>query len=617
MFGGASGALTFSVDNPFLTAQARNLLVANGYDTFRLSRVNLDLADITGFSKNDLYRGVAGVDGDFQLAGRDFNFEVAVTYGRNDFVDFNQGINQQNFVNAINVARVNGNIVCTTTPAVNATPGFTPVADANCVPLNLFGEGVASQAALDYIIEDVRADSVLEQFVFNANVGGSFFDIFTNPVAFNVGFEHREEKASFTPDAFQQAGRGRSVAIAANSGSYKLNEVFGEVIVPIVAPVNAAFIHRLEVFGRGRYVDNTVNGGFFSWAAGGAFAPIQDIEFRGNYTKSFRAPAITELFSPVTNTFTTVPDLCSTANRNAGPVPEIRARNCAAFLAAFPNATPLAASLATVPGRTGGNPNLENEEAESYTFGVILRPRWIEGLSIAVDYIDIKISNPIASLTVAQIASGCFDNENFNTADPANGNGFCSQIRRDANGQVPADAANPAVSSGFVNGQRIEFSGIQTTLDYETKLESIGLPGTFEISGDLFYLRRRLVDTTGVAPARSDGVLGDPEFQGQLRLGYFGEDWGITTNVNYVGEQLFSRFNRGTSPSDIRELDELNDYVTIDSGLYFETEDDFRLSFTVTNLTNRIGQNYFGFIHPSSYSDALGRRYSVGVRKNF
>lgn len=618
LFGGASGSLLFRTDNPFLTDQARGALTAAGYANFRLSRANLDLADPTGFAETDLYRGVVGINGDFKIGSRDFNFEIAANYGRVNSTDFNEGLNQQNFVNAINVTRNGaGQIVCTATPLTNAAAGFTPIADPNCIPLNLFGEGVASQAALDYIIQDVTAKNTIQQGVVNLNVGGSPFDIFNNPVALNLGYERRVERADFNPDSFQRRGLGRAVAIAPTSGKYTLNEFFGELYVPLLTPNNDFVFNRLDIFARGRYVDNSINGGFFSWAAGGIFAPIDDVQFRGNYTKSFRSPAITELFAPITNNFATVGDLCSPANIASGSVPLTRTRNCNAFLAVFPTATPLAAALATVPGRTGGNANLVNEVAKSYSFGIILQPSFIPNFSFSVDYIDIRIAKPITNLTAAQINVACFDNENFNAADPANGNAFCSRIRRDATGQIPADAANPAVTSGFVNGERINFSGIQAVMDYSTKLDSIGVQGTLQIGGDLFYLRRRLVDTTGVAPARSDGVIGDPEFQGQLRIRYAAEDWGLTTNFNYTGEQLISRFNRAPAPNDTREFDEYNDFVTVDSSVYFKTADDFRLTFSVTNLTNRIGQKYFGYYIPGSINDQFGRSFRLSVSKKY
>lgn len=612
LFGGVSSALNFSVDNPFLTAQARQTLTQAGYSTFRLSRANLDLADITGYSENDLYRGVLGASSEFKLGGRDYQAEIAVTYGRNDFVDYNQAINQQNFINAVNVGRnAAGEIVCTTTPTVLATPGFRPVADAACRPLNLFGQGVASREALDYVIQDVSATSWFEQFVLNANFGGSPFDIFGNPVGFNAGFEHRQEKASFTPDAFQQQGLGRSVAIAPVSGKYTLNEVFGEVLVPLISPNNNFVIYNADVFARGRYVNNTVNGNFFSWSAGGSIQPIRDIRFRGNFTRSFRAPSVVELFSPITNTFTTVTDYCSPANRNAGPVPDIRNRNCTAFLARYPTATPLAAASATVPGRSGGNPSLQNEEANSYELGVVLQPRFVPGLTFSVDYLNIKLRKPISSLTVAQIGSACFDNASFNADDPANGNAFCSLIRRDAAGQVISDPASPAVNAGYVNGVRYDFEGLQAVLEYRTRLNGLKLPGTLIIGGDVYFQGKRLNDVTGVAPARTDGTISDPQFQGQARFRYRTDSWGFSTFVNYTGQQLTSRFNRGPNPNDTREFDKYKDFITVDANIFFDVTDRFTLSLTATNLTDRISQRYYGYYIPGVVNDAFGRRFAI------
>jgi outer membrane receptor protein involved in Fe transport len=626
LFGGTSGALTFRTSNPFVSDSARALLTSRGVTQFSISRASTDFADLTGFNETRINRGVAGFRGDFGLFGREMNFEATVNYGKAKSKDIGQDINAQNFVNAVNVTTVNGQIVCTTAPTVGTTGfasgGLAPIADANCVPLNPLGFGRATQAARDYVIEDVVTKSAQRQIVANVNVGGTFFDLPGGGAAFNVGYEHREEKAVFTPSDFQQAGRGRSVAIVPLSGKYNLDEVFGEVLLPIISADNdIPFVSGLQVFGRGRYVDNTVNGGFFSYAAGGSYAPIKDIEFRGNYTRSFRSPAITELFLPVVNAFSTVPDICSLGTRNGGAVPLIRARNCAAFLAAFPNATPDTAATATVPIQTGGNVNLENEKADSYTVGVILRPRFIPRLSMTADFVSITLKQPIASLTVAQVAGACFDNESFNASDPANGNSFCSLIRRDANGKVIVDPANPAVKVGFVNGVEIAYRGVQGTVNYSVPLSGIGLPGSFSLGADALFTKYRQNNITGVAPARSDGILGDPAFAGQLRLRYANKFWGVNTTVNYTGEQLFNRLNRevgvaGSGP-DAREIDKLDDYAVVSSGLFFDPSDKFRLTLSVTNLFNKQGQKYQGELIPASYIDLLGRRYAASARVRF
>jgi outer membrane receptor protein involved in Fe transport len=319
-----------------------------------------------------------------------------------------------------------------------------------------------------------------------------------------------------------------------------------------------------------------------------------------------------------------VPDLCQPSARNAGPVPAIRAANCAAFIAAFPGtdfSVPDPASTASVPAQSGGNPNLDNEEADSYTIGAIIRPRFIPRLAVTVDYVSITLAQPIANLTIAQITSGCFDNEVFNTADPRNGNSFCSRINYGANGRVVGDPQNPAVRSGFVNGQEIRFRGIQGTIGYSLPMTGLGMPGTLSIAGDWLHVRRRLNNITGVAPARTDGIIGDPEWSGQLRLRYVEEDFGINTTITYVGEQLFSRFNRAPgvagSGLDAREVDQLKDYFIVSAGLFFDPADDFRLTLSVTNLFNRQGEEYQGELLPASYNDLIGRRFQVSARVRF
>ena len=618
--GGRLGPVFFRAANPLLTQQARDTLLALGDDdadptterTFRLERVNLDLANTSTTTENQLLRFVGGLRGDFNLLGdRTWNWEASLNYGRSKIVDLAQDIDLQNYVNSLSE--------CRTDLDFNAFPGsgLSPIDDPQCVPVSLFGFGTASPEAIDYVTFENRNVSVLEQYVANVNVGGDLFDLFGNAVSFNAGYEFRREEGSFDASEPAENGRGIEAAIADISGAFEVHEVFGEVFVPLITPSNDLFIERLDVFGRGRYVENSINGGFFAWSAGGAIGFIPDITLRGNYTRSFRAPAVTELFAPQIVTRTFIGDFCSPGNRNAGAVPEIRSRNCAAFLGQFPNATPLIAQNVSVPVLSGGNPNLDNETADSFTFGIVLEPRVIPNLAITVDYIDIEIADPIVSLTAGNIAAACFDNEEFNTADPANGNQFCSLIRRDADGQVINDPVNPAVTEGFVNGALIEYSGIDATLNYRTSLDTIGLPGNLAARGNLSYVRSRRSSSTGVNVQRSDGLVDDPQFAGQLGLQYVNANYGLGTVVNYTGEQLVSRFNRGPSPNDTREFDQYEDFVTVDVNAFIDPIENVRVNFSVNNLFNRQGQEYFGILIPDSINDSIGRYYTLGVTAEF
>lgn len=186
--------------------------------------------------------------------------------------------------------------------------------------------------------------------------------------------------------------------------------------------------------------------------------------------------------------------------------------------------------------------------------------------------------------------------------------------------QVIVDPVNPGVTAGFVNGNEVKFSGIQVQLDYIRPLSGFGIPGRAGVDGTFFYVRRRINDITGIAPTHIDGTLGDPTFQGQLNLRYVGEGFGFTLSGNYIGEQLVSRVSRGP---DIREVDELDDFVLLSPSLYFDVDQRFRFTFSVTNLLDRKGQDYFDAILPLSQptsgetgGDPIARRFAVTARAN-
>lgn len=116
---------------------------------------------------------------------------------------------------------------------------------------------------------------------------------------------------------------------------------------------------------------------------------------------------------------------------------------------------------------------------------------------------------------------------------------------------------------------------------------------------------------TGVAPARTDGTISDPQFRGQARFRYRTDSWGFSTFVNYTGQQLTSRFNRGPNPNDTREFDKYKDFITVDANIFFDVTDRFTLSLTATNLTDRISQRYYGYYIPGVVNDAFGRRFAI------
>ena len=70
LFGGTSSTLTFAANDPRLTQQARDTLAGLGVTQFRLSRASRDLVENNASARSEVYRGVIGLRGDFELAGR-------------------------------------------------------------------------------------------------------------------------------------------------------------------------------------------------------------------------------------------------------------------------------------------------------------------------------------------------------------------------------------------------------------------------------------------------------------------------------------------------------------------------------------------------------------------
>ena len=84
-----------------------------------------------------------------------------------------------------------------------------------------------------------------------------------------------------------------------------------------------------------------------------------------------------------------------------------RAANCAADLGALLGG--LSDVTYSLPIVSGSNPNLEAEKSDSWTYGVVIQPRFVPGLNLSVDYYDIKVKGIIASLTAQQIVNSCYD----------------------------------------------------------------------------------------------------------------------------------------------------------------------------------------------------------------
>ncbi|WP_245979016.1 TonB-dependent receptor domain-containing protein [Solilutibacter pythonis] len=595
-FSNLSLPLTFSIDNPFINPEDRATLAALGVTSFRLSRASRDIVENNSSSTSTIKRIVFGLDGIFDIGSRQAQWEVSINHGRGNFEYGGYALNQQKFINAINVRRdTNGNIVCDS--SVTGT-----VADPACVPLNLFGLNSPSAEAKAYVTTPTLAHAANQQTVFNANMTVGLFDLPGGEFKVNGGYEQRHEKGSFTPDAFQQAGLGRSVPIQAISGSFKTREIFVEALAPIFGGDRSyPGLNRLEVTLKGRRVNNSLAGLFDAYTYGLQYEPFAGLQLRGNKTRSFRAPAIVELFQPVSTAFFSIPEACTPSNIGGGQTPDIRRRNCQAFFAAYPGVDPstFAANSGTQQGTSGGNLNLRNEQAESWTAGIVFQPTFVKGLTMAVDYYKINMTEAITSLRAAQIVSACFDNPNFNANDPKNGNEFCKMISRD-----PSTGVANSIRTQRVNGQLLNFKGWTGEVRYSLNLADYGW-GEGRINLGFFgYFPKSLQSqvTPVVPPAESIGSYGYSRRQYQWSAGFVGKHWMYGLAANYNSSTILDV--QASNLPEQRDIYTRPSFTKWDGYLGYKFNEKVRVNLSIINLRNKIGPYPF-------VDDSLGRRYML------
>ncbi|WP_299296716.1 TonB-dependent receptor, partial [uncultured Erythrobacter sp.] len=620
-----------SEDSPFIPQVIRDAgLDQRGGILF--NRDNFDFGTRDEIFERDLYRTVAGFEGDINDNTR---FEVSYVYGRNDteFTSTNQRIEDRYFaaLDAVDAGEFltgtpNGVIDCRVNldggaiaDAGNGNYGqapqtFTP---GQCVPLNIFGEGVATPEALAFVLADTSNVFRLEQHVVNAFVSGNFGNFFELPggaINYAFGAEYRDESSDFQPDAIStqvstfdpNSGVLADLALlGAETGGFDVWEVFGEINVPILADM--PFADLLELTVAARYSDYSTIGSTEAWSVNGQWAPIPDIRFRGGYSESVRAPNITELFAPRTGTFSFLTDPCSPANINAGT--SFRTANCEALVnglgadfATFDFDSDIASS-ASIEGIVSGNQNLSEEAAETWTAGVILQPRFVPGLIITFDWYDIRLTDAVRTPTLTETAEFCVDSPDLN-------NVFCDAITRDA---------GTAFVSSFVLGPQnvafLETAGADITVNYSFE-PGDGSLGRFDLRGTLGYLDKlEFLPANGGIVDDDRGEIGSPEWVGNADITWTIDNFSINYGLQYVGEQLRFEIDEIAGDPDIADPEflELDARFVHDLRAEFRTDDErARFFIGVNNLTNEL---------PSRGLDSapvgwLGRYFFAGFRFN-
>ncbi len=551
-------------DNPFIPQALRG--VANATGGLYITRDPIDLGPNRDEYVRKTVRAVAGVKGEINDG---WTYDVAATYGQftRDTKDNNFVLLDRFFAAIDVVTGPNGRPVCRSdiNPAIYPTtifnipafdPGyftFTP-GDGQCKPANIWGGPKSiSQEAVDFITTTVEDKLTLEQTVLTATLVGDsakYFSLPAGPIGFAAGAEYREETSENRRNPIDRgvipAGSpfpaGTLVSAVSGNGSlgfnaagrfldsegkYDATDVFGEIRVPLLKDILLA--QELTLDAAIRYSDYSTIGSAETWKAGASWTPIPDISVRATISEAIRAPNISELFGPDNpETFRPV-DPCDANEIPNAPNPAIRAANCRADGLPATYTDPLSARFL---GVSGGNPNLQEEAAETTTIGFVLRPRFLENLTITADYWDITIDDVILAVSAQDIVDSCYDSPTFPNA-------FCELFQRNRNPASAQFGGFTFLRQTQLNFAKIEANGVDLAANY-----------TFGVGDNTFSARlvasyQEKLDQfpSPTDPAFVDRELGElqrPKYSGNLTLTWERGPASIGLQTTYQGKQLLA-----------------------------------------------------------------------------
>ncbi len=642
-FGGTPTALTIFQDNFFLPDDLRQTMVDNGIESFTLRRMG-SLEDIGGLYLDDQTTQHIGTVGLTWDVDDNWSIDAFYQYGHSER-DWRQfGLRVDRIFAAIDaVDDGTGNPVCRVSLFGDAFPG--------CQPLNLFGRGNATAAAIDYVTGFEAGESIstpiffaddgfasgrtydyisspekvglttFEQHFAEVSASGNLVDLWAGPLAVAFGGSYRrDEILQLVQDATNRSAdhenghpvlcsgeapglRGVSPPDCANTvgiqyskvsnikGDSEVWEAFGEVLLPLVDTDGFTANANAAV----RWADYSGSGSIWAYKGGLELGFADDqVRLRGTYSRDVRAANLSERFDK-TGGVATVDD---------PRTPAIEAINVTRF--------------------SGGNPAVRPEEADTWTAGVVFQPDFIPGLSLSLDYYNIEIAGAISQVGNQEVLRRCFEDS---------AQEFCDLITLSSGPATPGATGDIVlVGDVFVNVAAANVEGLDFEASYNTDVDFFGGDETLSARFFSSWLFERsdtdfngnVTDVTGQTGAtQSSGVyLPYADFKATGSITYRNGGFSALVQARHIGE--------GIQDASLTEGVGIEDntvsavtYVDLRLGYRFELSGtEVEVYGNVTNLGDAsppITPSYSAFLgystqtNPAVY-DVLGRRFTVGVK---
>ncbi len=434
----------------------------------------------------------------------------------------------------------NGGTIAGTSPGFGAATGTCTSGFYNV----LFNGGSISQDCLNSMSAPLQSMNTTTQDVVEFDLQGTLYKLPAGDLKFSFGGDYRRDQLVYNPDILQSVNSFADQVIGVYPTAYEnaaddVKEGYAELNIPVLADL--PFIKAFTLQPGARYSSYSGSPGGWTYKLMADWEINDWARFRGGYNLAVRAPNLAELYQPATQFYgagSSYADGCSLLSNSPygaggavlidpssgnqvqpysvpgspavalGPVVNTKGQAgansaaliCQALMGSKPGQTSTGAgayylSTAQAPASSGGfafvnqagNPNLDPEEARTWTGGLVLRSPfqnnpWLQRAQITVDYYTVHISHAIEYASYDYIYQNCLSQSVGSLAQAitlVNSNAFCQDIVRS-----PASGGAGLTLTPDQNLATIDTAGTDIQFNWSLPLEEVSkkAPGIFSVS---------------------------------------------------------------------------------------------------------------------------------------
>jgi iron complex outermembrane receptor protein len=395
-------------------------------------------------------------------------------------------------------------------------------------------------------------------------------------VGLAVGGEYRQEDVKDLSDPFSEGGNIVSSGGTSGAGSRDAWAGYIEARIPLLGQdLSFPGVKEFEVQAAGRFEQYSDFGNTANPKVGARWKPLDQVVLRGTYAESFRAPSLVELFQGKSTSFDFLSDPARGENNLQYRI------------------------------ERGGNPNLDPEEAKSWTAGIAVEP--IKNLTLSVDWFHIKQTGKIEDLDPQDI----LNNEALFPGRVIRNPPTAQDIAQGIPGTIVK------IISGYENIAERKVEGLDFGIRYVYPTESWG-EFTLDASASWLY-RFDEVPKPGDPTIHYAGAYNVPEWRGYGTLSWDYKAFTFSFTANYIGEYDQSNQIRYKYVDDLWTFDLQAGYSF--KNMKYDLLNNVRLIVGVLNVTDEdppfsdASGDVAGY--DTAIHDPRGRFWYVQVSKKF